>query len=231
MKFWDSFQLEIIKWILGILSLLITWVIGQKILLDWEEKKKKKELDITTINQFQHLYGEFRSIWRVWRACKFHTDEKNAQKRQLTPPDNNLSWELLDRASKAEGGVEAILIKIATERRLCQCDLKCLGLFRQAFQTLRQDIRENKAKGFSRTSPEYYLFDELSCEILNILSFGEMLKKANSDLANKQYREIKNYSRENWDKAVENKREMLEGKKTSKVKNIYQNSIGEVKYK
>jgi hypothetical protein len=50
----------------------------------------------------------------------------------------------LERAEVAEGGFEAILVKLASERHLDERERRLLGCFREAYQTPREMIRENK---------------------------------------------------------------------------------------
>ncbi len=56
-----------------------------------------------------------------------------------------------------EGRVEAILIRIASERRLSSRDIERLGLLRQAFQELRQAMREGRAMRWNYSEHPKYL--------------------------------------------------------------------------
>jgi hydrogenase maturation factor len=129
----------------------------------------------------------------------------------LPPPKTEYCWELLDRAAKAEGNVEAILVKLATERYLDEKNARDLGLFRQAYQQLRESFKEKElSNSFQRDSAEYYLFDELSCEFLKILSFNKTMKKKDYIRVNKQIHAIKDIGSEQWKEAVKERKRFLE---------------------
>lgn len=153
---------------------------------------------------------------------------ENVSKKQLRLPQpaDDYCWELMDRASKAEGGVEALLVKVATERCLTDDNAEDLGLFRQAYQQLRDAIRYKKSEDFQRDSPEYYLFDELSCEFLKILSFNKVLKKKKAYAqASFQYHKIKDVGEDDWKHAVNTRGEalkkILERRETPQLSEAY----------
>jgi len=162
---------------------MITWFIGQRIIAYWDIRKKRQEFDIATAVQFQQLYGEFKEIGKLWRIIKKNKDPN------LALPEHT-RWELLERATAAESKVEAILVKLATERHLCASDLKQLGLFRQAYQQLREAIRDDKRLNFGFHSPEYKLYNELASNVALLISSGEHTKNLSSKAAQKNLQEI-----------------------------------------
>jgi hypothetical protein len=98
-------------------------LIGHRIVAWWEQRKKLREMDLALATQFQQLFGEFKEIWRLWK-----------EQRRKPSADYVASKDLLVRACSAEAGLEAILLKLVTDRRLNPMQLTSLGLFRQAFQ-------------------------------------------------------------------------------------------------
>lgn len=70
MSFQQSVFLELIKTGLAVLVLGISWFVGQQILAYWEIKKKRRELDIATVTEFQQLYGEYKEVWRLWKLAQ-----------------------------------------------------------------------------------------------------------------------------------------------------------------
>jgi hypothetical protein len=58
---------------------------------------------------------------------------------------HELQWELLEQVERAEGGYEALLGKLASERVLDPTDRVLLGCFREGSQMLREKIRESQA--------------------------------------------------------------------------------------
>lgn len=228
MSYEESLKMEFIKWGLTLITLIITWGLGQLIIYlwdkrkkerelalsdVWDEKKKRRELDMAAVNQFQRFYGEFKTIWRLVRT--YHNSFKAEEKNKLPQPtDADYIWKLMDRASKVEGDLEALLVKVATERRLNDTNANDLGLYRQACQKLREAIKKGKSEYFQRDSEEYYLFDELSCEFLKILSFNELLEKNDvyEQTASAQYHKIKDVGGAEWNEAVATKGAELKAK-------------------
>ena len=152
MEFIDSVKLELIKTGFTCLTLVLGWFIGQRIIVYWDIMKKRQELDIEAATQFHLLYGEFKEVSRLWRA--FSYPDKKVSFSKDVPSD------LLKRASAAEGGIEAIILKLATERILDGEDIRTLGLFRQAYQKLREAIREDEDLEWTHDSKEYKLYNE-----------------------------------------------------------------------
>ena len=161
----DFVQQELIKTGLTIVTLGVGWLLGQRIIAYWDLKKKRQGLDIETATQFHRLYGEFKDISRLWRAYRY--EGKKLEYPAAFP------IELLGRASAAEGGVEAIVLKLATEKNLEEEDIKTLGLFRQAYQELRVAIRGDMSFEWTREAPEYVLYNDLASETACIISWAK----------------------------------------------------------
>lgn len=126
----------------GIITLFITvgitLLISNRISTGWNLIQKKRETDINNIQQFYSIYGEFKEVSRLWRINK-----KNEPRGYYLGIPSQNRWDLLARACSIEGKVEAILVKLATERWLKEETLKDLGLFRQAIQQLRESIQDD----------------------------------------------------------------------------------------
>jgi hypothetical protein len=162
----QKINLEIIKTLLSILVLLITWIIGQKILSLWDKQKKRKEIDAELATEFHGVYAEYKTIIRLWHVqCTYMSEV-------LTDPFDK-RWDLLMRATNAEARVEALLIKLATERQLSEGNCSDLGYFRQAYQQLRESIRTGRDLHHNYGSIEYNLFHKLSTAISHLISNRE----------------------------------------------------------
>jgi hypothetical protein len=161
----DNMAIELVKsglnLAIGLVTLLLTWLVGQRVLSFWEAKKKRKELDIALVVQFQNLYGEYKIVWRLWKIFQ-------ASDHVFSSPDHT-RWNLIERATRAEGSIEAMLLKLAVERELVHEEIRALGLFRQAYQSLREGILDSESLDYPWDSPEYLLFNELSIEVAHIL--------------------------------------------------------------
>ena len=166
----NAIILELIKTVLSIVLLFLTWVVGTQILSFWEFKKKQKELAVSTSTKFQELYGEFSAVWRLWKLYW------KKSKSEIIDNKSERYWELLRRASVAEGGIEAILVKLASEKKLTKDDINTLGLFRQVFQQLRQSIRDVEEMDWKRKTPQYKLLKELTCKTILIINPKTALK-------------------------------------------------------
>lgn len=197
MQTYSAVQIEFIKTILALFVLGVTWFVGQRILAYWEIKKKRKELEIATTTQFQQLYGEYKAVWRLWKI--FYKEV--SRKHDFAAPDHT-RWELLQRAITAESGIEAIVMKLATERMLTASDIENLGLFRQGYQKLRQAIRDNTPLDYNYKSPEYILFNELASKVASLVSAGKQKKPPEPIKAYEHLTEIAKYRSEHWDNKV-----------------------------
>ncbi len=104
-------------------------LVGQAITAKWNLRVKEREWDFDAIQRVRDLYGEFLSTRRLWNYHLEHNTLTSLDARGL---------ELFDRCCVAEGQMEALLMKVATERVLTQEQLDELGLFRQGYQQLRE---------------------------------------------------------------------------------------------
>lgn len=154
-----SLQQEIIKALISVIVAIVTlsfgWLVGHRLTAYWAIRQKRKELELSAVNEFYKLYGEFFAVWKLW-AYYVHSA------KELSIPET-IRWELLQRASIAEGSLESIFVKLASEHRLPDRDIETLGRFRQAYQQLRESIRDNKDIGwFHQDHPEYLSFKRLA---------------------------------------------------------------------
>lgn len=161
----DTWQMELFKFALTMISsgviFLLTWGVGQSISAKWSIRQKRRELQLSAANRFDELYGEFFKIWKLW---------KNFKKEGIDCKEVS-QWDLLAMTCTAEAGMEAILVKIASEFTLTDQDIIVLGRFRQAYQSLREHIRENKPFTWNHPyHPQYMLFKKMGAYIATLLS-------------------------------------------------------------
>ena len=130
-------------------------------LAKWSIRQKRRELQLSAANTFDRLYGEFFKIWKLW---------KNYKKEGIDCKEVS-QWDLLAMTCTAEAGMEAILVKIASEFILTDEDIITLGRFRQAYQSLREHIRENKEFTWNHPyHPQYMQFKKMGAYIATLLS-------------------------------------------------------------
>jgi hypothetical protein len=198
--------LEILKLITPFLVLAATWFVGQRILVSWDMRKKRQELDIAAATQFQQLYGEVKEVARLWR-----TITKRAE-QPITPPAD-IRWQLLARATSVEGKSEAVVMKLATERPLSEGEIRSIGLFRQACQDLRESIRDGKSLPAMRYGGGYTLFNNLATEITCLIGRNPPKDAPELQVAQKNLDAIARIGSRVWLNAVEEAEKKFEAEK------------------
>jgi hypothetical protein len=142
-----------------VLGSVLAWVVGTQVSYVWDERRRRRESDLAALATFYQLYGDFFATWKLWSSNK---------RFGVTPsPPDNLQWSLLERAEAVEGAFEALLVKLASERSLSDDEKRMLGCFREAYQMLRESIRENKlldwwASGTGQGFEQYRAFKALA---------------------------------------------------------------------
>src|SRR5947208_735043 len=112
----DLSQGLIIALFTAIVGSAFAWVIGTQVSYNWDERRRRRESDLAALATFYRLYGEFFATWKLWSA---HQDKAYAA--TLARP-SEIQWILLERTEAVEGGFEALLVKVASERRLTDED-------------------------------------------------------------------------------------------------------------
>ena len=158
-------QLEVIKTGLSAILLVLSWLVGQRILAFWERRKKQNEIDLASLAQLHRIHAEFRTIGRLWRAFGLGQPAGAA----VNIPDD-IHWQLQLRAAAAEGEMEALVVKLATERVLTDHQVRSLGFLREAYQLLRRCIRDRVWFYWKSGSPEYTTFYTSAIELTSVLS-------------------------------------------------------------
>ncbi len=142
-------------------------LIGNKITLTLGQRQKERELGLAAATRFFELYGEFFAVWKLWIYA--------LQGQSSEPTFSERKWQLLQRASAAEGGVEALLVKMSSEPRLVPEYAQDLGRFRQGYQQLREAIRENVSLDWSSSEDaRYRAFKKYACSVASLLLFQSL---------------------------------------------------------
>lgn len=141
------------------LVLLAGWFVGARLTYGWNVKQKRRELQLSSSQQFYSAYGEFFVVWKLWDRLD-HTN----------PQFEEHKWELHKRAAAAEAIIEGTLVKVCSELNLKDQQTTNLGRFRQAFQQLRQSIRDDKPLPWpSSECAEYKAFKSLAVSFAILL--------------------------------------------------------------
>lgn len=155
--------LDLLKVIAGpIAGILLAWAVGNRLSARWVWWQKRREQTQAAANDFYRLYGEFFATWKLWNYSLQQPEGAGWENRR---------WELLERAAAAEAGVEALLVKLASERVLNQSEMEAHGKFRQGFQTLRQMVRDRKRLDWGSSDyPQYASFKALASYTARLVS-------------------------------------------------------------
>jgi hypothetical protein len=137
-------------------------VLGGAAGLLWAKVRHRRELDLAALARFYDVYGTWFATWKAWSAFL-----------EGKLPEGTRG-ELLKQAAVAEGQFEALLIKIAVERRLSKEQLNRLGRFREGYQQLREAIEANVELPFrvqfcDDERSAYVAFKSLSVEFAALL--------------------------------------------------------------
>ena len=173
-------DLEIKKSLLSLIpviaGVLATGLVGAELGFLWNLELKRRESDLATLKVFRDLYGEFFAVWKLW----------NCYIRDIGPdafPDAS-RWKLLERAAASEGGMEAILIGLASKHRSSPTSLEALGQFRQLYQQLRKSIRSNRALEWDHSGhPVYMAFKQSGPIVAYMIRTG---RNMNAVISNQQ---------------------------------------------
>lgn len=193
---WELLKSETIKAIpsavIAAIGALLAVGVGRYVSHYWAIRQKRRELELTTLNDLYRLYGDFVATWKLWNH--------HCRKPEHLAVDNENSWKLLERASSVESGMEAILVKIASERILTNEQIAYMGLIRQAFQSLREGIREGRQLDWSYSGHEEYVaFKSLSSQLAGMLLSDEQYERPDAEKAESQILTITdNINEQRW---------------------------------
>jgi hypothetical protein len=121
--------------IIAVGTLLIGYLVGNRLSAEWAIRQKRRELELDAANQFHELYGELFALTKLAQNL-------------LPSAKDDARQELYERVCNMEGHMEALYLKLALKQAFEQVlkseDVKQLREFRLAFQELRQHMKSNK---------------------------------------------------------------------------------------
>lgn len=168
----------------NVITLGVTWLVGQRVVSYWTARQKRKELQLQVAGDFYKHYGQFRGVWKSWNDAL----AVSPAAQNMTPQDRAA---FISRAMEAEGGMEAVLLKVAAERRLQPEDQQNLGNLRQAFQVLHERIRDARKVSYGVSEdPDYLEFKRLSTWFGNLLASPPEWEPPSANEAYEAFREI-----------------------------------------
>ena len=194
-----EYNLELFKSILSLivaaLTLSATWFIGQRLTTYWNLRQKRNELNLTSLQAFHALYGEFKEVVKIWRLAK-----RPLKTPVVVPPEER--WKLLTRACALESKSEALVLRLTTERFLSSEETTAIGLFRQAIQTLRESIRDNTDCPLGSRRAEYRLLNQLAPQVAAIVSADSPKQSLSAQRAQSQLADVVAITSDRWAEKV-----------------------------
>jgi hypothetical protein len=191
----------------AVVSIILTGLLGNWLSYRWQELRRRRDADLEAADTFHSLYGELFAIWKLWNVLN-----KTEYASTCPSPNGDTQWRLLERAANAEGRMEALLVRVASEHaELSEESLRNLAAWRQAFQTLRERIRDGQDIGW-RAKPdvpgyqEYTAYKVLACGVASLLTKprGFIEKPPTSEIATKAFLKITGPEfRHAWAQAVD----------------------------
>lgn len=136
---------ELIKLAVSFLGITL---LGGAFTAFWTWRQKRREIEAMELKSFYELYGQLLAACRLWNAAK---------SGKISLPSEATRYELLKQASAAESALEGMLLNLASARFLTTEELSRLGRFRQAYQKVRELIRDDKEVPWDSSQAESYL--------------------------------------------------------------------------
>lgn len=129
--------------------------------------RHRRELELEALGRFFDVYGRWFATWKEWQAIKKNKDSVTRAEDRAT---------LSRKATEVEGEFEALLVRIATSRRLDAGQADRLGRFREGYQRLRECIEEDQPMPWRVSVRDdeinaqcYLTFKSLSVEFASLL--------------------------------------------------------------
>jgi hypothetical protein len=102
-----------------------------------------QERNLAAAAEMYRIYGDFFAAWKVWNAhLRSKEPPDNARMPRVGLPDEHRRSELLAAAAKTEGGLEALLVRLAMEHDLNHDQRAALWCLRFAFKELREAMQK-----------------------------------------------------------------------------------------
>lgn len=151
-------RLEVDAW-WAVLSASLAAAVGGFVAHFWHSLKKRRESELVALSGFYECFGEFLAVRRIWNHHK-DSDEHDSEKES----------QLFVRAAEIEARIESLLIKIASERKLTKQHVSDLGCLRQAYQSLRQHIRDGRKLSWGHSGHKQHVaLKDISARVSQLL--------------------------------------------------------------
>lgn len=123
----------------ALIGIFIAWIYTER----REKIRVRNERDLAAAAELYQVYGQFFATWKVWNDHLRNNAPPSASRiPQLGAPDDQRRSELLAQAAEAEGGFEALLVRLTLEHDLGDDQRAVLWCLRKASKQLRNSIRD-----------------------------------------------------------------------------------------
>jgi hypothetical protein len=146
--FWGTVGANILSGIAVALVIATLGVVVARVFTRrWQDAQARRDRDLAGVVDFYRAYAEFFATWKVWNTYQpdRHPDLK------LNQLGDGQRFDLLQAASRAEAGIEFMLLRIAAERSLSNEEAAALWCLRTAAKELRYAMRNKHALNWWRT--------------------------------------------------------------------------------
>lgn len=187
--------------IVAVVTIAVTYGLGRLFTDKWDLHQKRREQNLESVRALHDLYGEFKEVLKIWRVAK--------DKKKPISISSEERWDLLKRACSVEGKTEALVMRLAAERNLGDDQPEQIGMFRQAIQSLRQSIRDDKSSPLGDRGVEYDLMNELAPRVSSIVTKDLPRTEPDVERAKRQLAGIVAVRSEDWKKEVATRKAKL----------------------
>jgi hypothetical protein len=154
----------------AIVNFAFVAVLGGVAALMFGVAKRRREIEFESRKELHSAYGTFFGTWKKWEAAG---DTAVDHDPGNVPDDVRLP--LLQTATDLEAEFEALLLKVASERRLSRRERDYTGRLREGWQELREGIEERRKLPFRVQYDDDKIANYVAFKALAV-SFGILLK-------------------------------------------------------
>jgi hypothetical protein len=168
----------------ALLTALLAWFIGLRLTAGWDIRKKRAELDLQLIQDFNKVVAEFKAIGREREVLRERLRQTQGQPADDRKRIEEVRYELIKRAIAMESSLEALLLKLVSDAESWltvhggtadqresarKQQLRTMGLFRVAFRNVREALVDGLDTTPSFGNPELWLFNRLAADLSGIV--------------------------------------------------------------
>ena len=184
-KSWDERFYDAVPGLLiSLIGIGLAWWIGLRLTAGWDLRKKRAELDLQLIQEFNKIVADFKAIGREREVLGARLKATRSLATNDKKSLDEAGYDLIKRAIAAESSLEAILLKLVpdtdpwlearhkdatTRSEIRKQQFRTMGLLRVTFRNLREMLSENLEATPGFADPELWLFNRLAADLAGII--------------------------------------------------------------